>query len=54
MKSLGNYSKMRSASGVKPTPWRPLTPTTYTRTRRGLYGMVNETGTIFDIIKGTK
>ena len=54
MKSLGNYSKMRSASGVKPTPWKQVNDVTYTRTRRGLYGMVNETGTIFDIIKGTK
>ena len=54
MKSLGNSSKMRSVSGIKTQPWKPLTPTTYTRQVRGLYGMINEVGTIFDIIKGSK
>ena len=54
MKSLADYSKMRSVNYPLSTPWKPVTETTYTRRVRGLEGMTTQTGTIFDILKGSR
>lgn len=54
MKSLGNYTKTRSINRPLKGPWKQLTETTYTRQVRGLEGMTNQTGTIFDVLKGSK
>lgn len=45
---------MKSVNPGLKTPWKQLTETTYTRCVRGLEGMTNQTGTIFDVLKEAK